>query len=129
MIIKHKQHKKIMAADEFDDFGFDEPAGPGPEEDALNDRLDDIGDDLDAMQDDLDEIEEEDTNIEIDNNIENHYIAECSKCKGVFISAMTLSTEPVTSITGQCPLCNDETEQELKWIVKSIDDIEDEEVM
>ena len=121
MIIKHKQ--RIVAADEFDDFGFDEPEMD--DEEALGDKLDTMADDIDAIGDDLDEIEEESNDIEIDNNISDHYIAECQKCHGVFISAMSLSTESVTEITGQCPLCNDETTQELKWVVKSIDDVEE----
>lgn len=56
--------------------------------------------------------------IEIDNNIDNHLIAECQNCHGIFISAMIASDQPVESINGVCPLCNKNTEQFLKWIVK-----------
>ena len=56
--------------------------------------------------------------IDIDNNIVNHLIAECQNCHGIFISAMIASDQPVESINGVCPLCNKDTEQFLKWIVK-----------
>lgn len=56
--------------------------------------------------------------IEIENNITNHLIAECQNCHGIFISAMIASDQSVESINGVCPLCNKDTEQSLKWIIK-----------
>ena len=62
--------------------------------------------------------EQDSSTIDVDNNIFNHLIAECENCKGIFISAMIASDQPVESINGVCPLCNKDTEQFLKWIVK-----------
>lgn len=108
------KHRKIMAADEFDfeDEELDQS------EDALGDQLDDIQDNIEDLQDTVDDIEEDDVAIEIDNNIANHLIAECENCKGIFISAMIDSEQEVESINGICPLCNKDTIQNLKWIVK-----------
>lgn len=58
------------------------------------------------------------TTIEMDNNIVNHLIAECQNCHGIFISAMLASDQVIESINGVCPLCNKDTEQSLKWIIK-----------
>jgi len=56
--------------------------------------------------------------IEVDNNIVNHLIAECQNCHGIFISAMLASDQDIESINGVCPLCNKDTEQTLRWIIK-----------
>lgn len=111
----------ILAADEDEGgFGFDEPEDMGEfdDMDGADDKLDDMADDIEDLQDTIDEVTEDDVNIEVDNNIEGHYIAECDKCHGIFISAMVESDQPVTSIRGTCPLCDSESEQYLKWVIK-----------
>jgi len=112
---------RIVAAD--DDFDFGDPAEDRPDpddfdQDDLGDSIDDMQDTLEDMEDNIDEITEDDENIETDNNISNHYIAECEKCHGIFISAVIESDEPVESIHGKCPLCDKDSEQFLKWVVK-----------
>ena len=106
--------RSIFAADEFDDFQMVEME----EDAALNDQLDDIQDSVEDIQDSVDDIKEDDPAIDLDNNITNHLIAECENCKGVFISAMIDSEQEVESISGVCPLCNKNTTQLLKWIIK-----------
>lgn len=96
---------------EFDDFS---------DADDLSDKVDDIADDLDDLKDDF--MESDNTDIEVDNNIENHYIAECESCHGIFISALVESDQAVDSVHGVCPLCGEESDQDLKWIVRSISD-------
>lgn len=86
----------------------------------IADTIDDISDSVDDIQDTIDGIEEDDVDIELDNNIANHYIAECDRCHGIFISAMIESDQDVERISGTCPLCNKETDQYLKWVVKSV---------
>lgn len=116
--------KKIFAADDDFDAGFDDPGnfddGFDDADDDVQDSLDDVQDTLDDVQDTLEDITEDDPNIETDNNIDGHYIAECEKCHGVFISAIVESDQEVTSIHGTCPLCEQDTEQYLKWIVKKV---------
>jgi len=121
-----KHRKPIFAADEgfegrpmFDDeaFGIDDEEGAGDE--AL--EGDELEDEIEQ-----EEYEEDDPSIEIDNNIENHYIAECESCHGIFISAVILSDQPVETLTGVCPLCGKDTDQSLKWVIKSIEDVEEE---
>lgn len=102
--------RSIFAADEFDDFN--------EEDEAFGEQLDDIQDNIEDIQDTVDDIEEDDEAIDIDNNITNHLIAECENCKGVFISAMIASEQDVESVNGICPLCNKDTTQILKWIIK-----------
>lgn len=117
------RHRRIVAADEnvFDDPGFGdiEPAADAAiGDDALGDQLDNLEDNLEDIQDAVDDVEEDDIAIDIDNNITDHLIAECDNCKGIFISAMIVSDQDVDSINGICPLCNKDTTQSLKWIVK-----------
>lgn len=102
--------RRIVAADE-NDFETDYN---------IADTIDDISDSVDDIQDTIDDIDEDDVDIELDNNIANHYIAECDRCHGIFISAMIESDQDVEKISGTCPLCDKETDQYLKWIVKSI---------
>lgn len=125
--MKISKRKPIMAADEdrFDrDFmDFDEGDDPmtdevPPEDDSLDDQIDDLSETVEDLQDTLDEVEEDDASIEIDNNIAGHFIAECERCKGIFISAVVESDQEVTSVNGTCPICGKETEQILKWIIK-----------
>lgn len=83
--------------------------------------------DDETLEDGVEDFEEEDmgsegeqdgSTIDVDNNIVNHLIAECANCHGIFISAMLASDQVIESINGVCPLCNKDTEQFLKWIVK-----------
>lgn len=116
MKIKHGRHsaikastKPIMAAgDEF------------VEETEISDTIDDVADTVDDMQEVVDDIEEDAPDIEVDNNIADHYVAECDSCQGIFISALIESDQEVTKISGVCPLCGKETDQYLKWIVREV---------
>ena len=114
-----RHHRAIFAADEgfdgrpmFDDEAFDDDELGAEEETA------------EVEEEEMD-VEEDDPSIEIDNNIENHYIAECESCHGIFISAVILSDQPVESLTGICPLCGKDTDQSLKWVIKNIEDIQE----
>lgn len=91
------------------------------------DTIDDISDSVDEIQDTIDDVEEDDIDIETDNNIANHFIAECDSCHGVFISALKESDQEVEKITGVCPLCDKETDQYLKWLIKSVNGDEEDE--
>ena len=106
------KHTKIMAADILDDDMVND------EEQAFGEQLDDIQDNIEDIQDSVDDIKEDDIDIDIDNNIVDHLIAECENCKGIFISAMIASAQDVESINGVCPLCNKDTTQNLRWIIK-----------
>lgn len=117
----------IMAADEFEDrefMDFDDidpnTTGDGTpdDEDPLDDQIDDLSDTVEDLQDTLDDVDEDDIGIEVDNNIAGHFIAECDRCKGIFISAVVESDQEVNSVNGICPICGKETEQILKWIIK-----------
>lgn len=99
---------------------------PGADEDFSDESFDDTPDDgfedeSDVEDDYEEEIQEDDVNIEVDNNITGHYIAECDRCHGIFISAVTESDAEVTSINGVCPLCEKESEQFLKWVIKEVE--------
>lgn len=112
-----KTLRPILAADTvFDDEDFD--MGTPLEDDTIGDQIDEMQDAVDDIQDAVEDIEEDDVDIDIDNNIVDHLIAECENCKGVFISAMIASDQEVDSINGICPLCNKNTTQQLKWIIK-----------
>lgn len=105
------KRKPIMAADTEDEF---------------IDTVDDLSDSVDDIQDTLDEldgteIEEDDVDIDVDNNIANHYIAECDTCHGVFISALVESDQEVEKVSGVCPLCDKETDQYLKFIIRPVE--------
>lgn len=91
------------------------------DEDAVTDAIDDVSDQIEDLQDQVDEVDEDTVDIEIENNIDGHYIAECDVCHGVFISAMIESDEDVECISGVCPLCQKESDQYLKWLVKAVD--------
>lgn len=90
--------------------------------DSMLDAVDDVADAVDDIQDSLDDIDEDDVDIAVNNNITNHYIAECEKCQGVFISPIVNSYQSVDKVTGICPLCNKESDQYLKWIIKDVAD-------
>ncbi len=118
-----KHHRPIFAAEDelegaplFDDDTFgDDPGAEDTEE---------IEEDISEVEE-SDDITQDDPSIEIDNNIENHYIAECESCHGIFISAVVQSDQAVESISGTCPLCGKDTDQSLKWVIKSIEDVDD----
>lgn len=107
------KRKPIMAADMDDEEEFVDTV------DDLSDSVDDIQDTLDEI--DGTEIEEDDVDIEVDNNIANHYIAECDTCHGIFISALVESDQEVEKVSGVCPLCDKETDQYLKFIIRPIE--------
>lgn len=122
----------ITAADDFDSDDFDddfdkiphEPAEDGTidDDDSITDTLNDMSEQLDDLQNDIsDPSNEDDINIDINNNIDNHYIAECEKCHGIFISSLIASDQRVESIHGVCPLCDKESDQYLKWIVEAVE--------
>lgn len=117
--------RRITAAEddfeEFENFGEEPKEELLDEPSTLGDAVDNLGDQVEEMQDQMEEFEEDDPNIELDNNIEGHYIAECDKCQGVFISAVMESDQQVTKITGTCPICGKESEQYLKWTIKRVE--------
>lgn len=117
-----KTLRPVLAADTvFDeDFGMDTPS----EDEAIIDQIDDMQDAVDDIQDAFDDIQEDDVDIDIDNNISGHYIAECENCKNTFISAMIVSDQAVDSISGICPICNKDTVQQLKWYVADVSELE-----
>ena len=103
--------RKIVAADDnvfADEPGFDMPDMDGEE------NVEETGLNADMGEDG----EQDGSTIEIDNNIANHLIAECQNCHEIFISAMLASDQSIESINGVCPICNKDTEQFLKWIIK-----------
>lgn len=102
------------ASDDFESDDFEST-------DSIVDQIDEVSDQLDEMQEDIDDIQQEDPNIMVENNIDNHYIAECDACHGIFISSMIASDQEVDKITGICPLCEKETDQYLNWVVKAVD--------
>lgn len=115
----------IMAADDDDPFAAkDEFEEDAPE---FNDE-----DDAEASDETQSEDEDDDTgpsqdvvDIDTDNNIADHYIAECSKCHGIFISPVIKSDQLIDEIQGVCPLCHATTSQKLKWIVELNEDIDE----
>ena len=113
--------KKIMAAerDPEDDFNNEDIDLEDEEADGIMDAIDSVADDVEDIQDSIDDMDEDDVEIAINNNIADHYIAECDKCGGVFISAVVESNQEIDFVSGICPLCNKETDQHLKWIIKA----------
>lgn len=86
--------------------------------DDIRETIDDLADSVTEVQDVVEEVSEDNPEIEVDNNIANHFIAECDNCHGIFISAMVETDQDVKSVTGICPLCDKESDQILKWIIK-----------
>lgn len=101
--------------DEFDDADMEDIN----DADGVIDALDDLSDSVDELQDTVDDMEEDQVDIAINNNIADHFIAECDKCHGIFISAVVDSDQDIEYVTGLCPLCGRETDQYLKWIIKA----------
>ena len=100
----NKNRKPIMAAE--------------VDGDDIRETIDDLADSVGEVQDVVEDVEEDNPDIEVDNNIANHFIAECDNCHGIFISPMVETDQDVKSVTGICPLCDKESDQILKWIIK-----------
>ncbi len=114
--------KYVKAADDdeaLDDMGFEDADG-------VMDALDDVADDVEDIQDSIDDMDSDSVNIALNNNIANHYIAECDKCQGIFISAVIESEQDIDHVSGICPMCGKETDQYLKWVIREIGSSEDE---
>ena len=111
-------HSYVRGADDPSDVDFIDDFEDDPQ---IDDALDNIQNQVEDIQDSIDEIEEDDTDIEVDNNIANKYIAECDRCHGVFISAVPESDQQVEKISGICPLCDKDSDQYLKWIIRSVE--------
>lgn len=94
----------------------------------LSDSIDDLTDSVEDMQDMVEDVAEDEPSIDIENNIEDHYIAECESCGGIFISAILESEQEIDHVTGVCPLCDKETNQYLRWVIKPAD-FKDEELV
>lgn len=102
-------------ADEFNDFeDIDDGLSETSDEDLDEDNTDAV--------DETDNIDQDEVSIETDNNIDGHYIAECDRCHGIFISAVNESDQAIEKITGTCPLCQKSTDQYLKWVIKAVED-------
>ena len=110
-----KRYVKAADEDEFDDIDFDEVADE--ESDGIMDAIDDVADNVEEIQDTIDDMEEDQVDIAINNNITDHFIAECERCGGIFISAVVDSDQVIDHVTGVCPLCGRETDQKLKWVI------------
>ena len=87
----------------------------------LLDSVDSLAESVDDIQNSVDDITEDDPDIEVDNNITNHYIAQCDVCNGIFISALMESDQEIQSIQGTCPVCGKESEQFIRWVVRDLD--------
>ena len=109
---------KIIASEETNDAIFAADLDDDFDEDSIGENIDDIADSVEELQDDMEDVEEDSVDIEIDNNIDGHYIAECSSCHGIFISPVVETDQDIECISGVCPLCNKHSDQELKWVVK-----------
>lgn len=88
------------------------------DDESLDESLDQMSDQIEDIQDTVEEqVTQDDANIEVENNIEGHYIAECEVCHGVFISPVLESEEDIIKVSGTCPLCGKESDQYLKWVI------------
>lgn len=112
--------RPIRAAEE--DINWDDYVVEDEPEDAMSESEEEQEDETDEEIVDSDEVTEDDVAIEPENNIAGHYIAECDRCHGIFISAVIQSDEKVSSITGVCPLCEKESEQFLRWVISEVED-------
>lgn len=114
----------ITAADDDPDADLSEPADNDfiydDGDDSVSDNLDDIADSVEDLQDSVEDIDEDDLQIDMDNNISDHYIAECDNCHGIFISSMIVSDQDVDSISGICPICDKDSTQYLKWKIVAV---------
>lgn len=114
-----KASRYVKAADD-EDFSVDEIDEFDDDSDGFLDRIDDVADNVEDLQDIVEDVKEDAITISINNNIENHYIAECEDCEGIFISAVIESNQEIDHVSGVCPLCGKETDQYLKWVIKSV---------
>ena len=87
----------------------------------LDEAVDDLADTVEDVQDQIDDIDEDEPTIEINNNIDGHYIAECERCHEIFISAVMESDQEIDHVSGICPLCGKDTNQYLKWVIKAVE--------
>ena len=109
----------ITAAEEDDEFNFDDfDDEPLEDEDSTEEAFEEADTELENEEY---EDPEEDVSIETDNNIEGHYIVECNRCHGIFISALVESDQVVEYVSGVCPLCQKESDQYVKWVVKPVE--------
>lgn len=113
------------ADDDFESDDFSDETDPTDSTDSLSDNIDDIANTVEDIQDTIDDVQEDDVNIQVENNISDHYIAECERCHGIFISSVIRSEQPLEKISGTCPLCDRQTDQYLKWVVKDVKDVEE----
>lgn len=90
--------------------------------DSMQDTVEDMSDTLDDIQDAIEDTDTapSDTVLDMENNISDHYVAECERCHEVFISAVVESETPVDSVEGECPCCHEHTTQYLKWIIRDV---------
>lgn len=114
---KSKQYVKAAEDDDEDLFGDDID---NEEADGIMDAIDDVADNVEDLQDQIDDVDEDEVDISMNNNIASHYIAECDRCGGVFISAVVKSDQQIDHVSGICPLCGRETEQALKWVIEAV---------
>ena len=123
----------IYAADDDDTEGFadadsdDESFDNFGDDDSIEDNIDELSDQVEDLQDSIDEVTQDAPSIDVDNNIENHYIAECESCHGIFISAVVESDQKVQKISGICPLCEKEADQYLNWVIRKANKDEEDE--
>lgn len=94
--------------------------------DAFDDQPEEVDEEVEVEETSEEESEEmedpeSDPDIEVDNNIEGHYIVECDRCHGIFISALVESDQVIDHISGICPLCEKESDQYIKWVVKPVE--------
>ena len=108
-----KSRKKYIKAAE------EGPYADMDDADDIMDAVDDVADSIEDIQDSIDDIAEDEVQIAVNNNIADHYIAECDSCNGIFISAVVDSDQDIDFVSGVCPLCGKETEQHLKWVIKA----------
>lgn len=111
----------VKAADEDENFDDFDDYDMNSDDDTLTDAIDDVADSVEDIQDSVDDMKEDESEIAINNNIADHYIAECQRCNGIFISAVVDSDQQIDHVTGTCPLCGRETEQNLKWVIRPIE--------
>lgn len=113
--------KRYVRAAEEDEFNFDDEdldEFSDKESDGLMDAINDVADNVEDLQDTMDEISEDEAEIAMNNNIADHFIAECDRCNGIFISAVVDSDQVIDHVSGICPLCGKETDQYLKWVIR-----------
>lgn len=117
-----KASTNIFAADEDEDGPFEEEEDI-EEEDIPELNTDEVEDILDDEQEDFeDDIAQDSPAIETENNLANHFIAECDVCKGIYISPVVNSSTNPTSVEGTCPICGKDTTQTFRWIISDFED-------